>query len=117
MTNGRVCATMAMAVRTSFRDETDDAAAKGRREPGWKSLRGNTVMGHDLAEETRDGQSSDQAIGVGRASASRPAPESDMSIETHPLGANSCMSHDLGAGAAQCPPCQPVPDQPLQHSQ
>jgi len=43
---------MAMAVRTSFRDRTNDAAATGRREPGWKSLRGITVMGHDLAEKT-----------------------------------------------------------------
>ena len=74
-------------------------------------------MGHDLAEETRDGQSSDQAIGVGRASAGHPTPEPDMSIETHPMGANSCKSHGLGAEAARRSPCQPVPDQPLKDSQ
>lgn len=41
-------------------------------------------MSHDLAYWARSGQSSDQAIGVDRVSTDRPAPEPDMSIETHP---------------------------------
>lgn len=41
-------------------------------------------MSHDLAYWARSGQSSDQAIGVDRASVGHPAPESDMSTETHP---------------------------------
>src|ERR1700692_3304692 len=85
MTNGWACATMVTVA--GFLPEAGDRSGRrhGRRRPGWKSLRGSTVMSHD-PPFGGDGQSSDQVTEVEPGQRRPPAPVPDKSTETHPRG-------------------------------
>src|SRR5699024_4851939 len=112
MTNGRACATIAMAIDAPLLRRTWSRSLNGRRRSGKRALRGESVMVHD----PRVGQSASAVTEVARTAPAAPH-RADNSTRRHRKLRANCFESHTRFDTTGIHPDQPIPDQPEPDSQ